>query len=77
MKVREIIKLRAEHPEHFERAIGMEANMEVKGRVEGLAFGQKWSEIVKADDDQLKLFDWLDKHDAPKVPCGCYDGGAA
>ena len=51
--------------------------MVVKGRVEGLAFGQKWSEIVKADDNQLKLFDWLDKHDAQKVQCGCYDGGAA
>ena len=74
MKLREIIRLRQEHPEHYARAVAMEENMIVKGRVEGLAFGQKWSEIVKADDDQLKLFDWLDRHDAPQVPCGCYDG---
>lgn len=74
MKLREIIRLRQEHPEHYARAVAMEENMVVKGRVEGLAFGQKWSEIVKADDDQLKLFDWLDKHDPYHVPCGCYDG---
>ena len=74
MKLREIIRLRAEHPEHFQRAISMEENMTVKGRVEGLAFGQKWSEIVKADDNQLKLFAWLDEHDPHHVPCGCYDG---
>lgn len=74
MKLREIIRLREEHPEHYARAVTMEENMVVKGRVEGLAFGQKWSEIVKADDDQLKLFDWLDKHDPHHMPCGCYDG---
>lgn len=74
MKLREIVRLRQQHPEHYARAVAMEENMVVKGPVEGLAFGQKWSEIVKADDDQLKLFDWLDKHDPHPVPCGCYDG---
>jgi hypothetical protein len=74
MKLREIIRLRDEHPEHYARAVAMEKNTIIKGRVEGLAFGQKWTEIVKADDDQLKLFDWLDKHDPHHVPCGCYDG---
>jgi hypothetical protein len=39
MKVREIIRLRQEHPEHYARALAMEENMVVKGRVEGLAFG--------------------------------------
>jgi hypothetical protein len=74
MKVREIMRLREANPEYYARAVAMEENITVKGRVEGLAFGQKWSEIVKADDDQLKLFDWLDKHDPHHVPCGCYDG---
>lgn len=74
MKNAEILKLREQYPEYFERAIAMEKNMEVKGRVKGLAFGVPWSEIVQADDDQLKLFEWLDQHDAPHVPCGCYDG---
>jgi hypothetical protein len=74
MKNAEILKLRQEYPEYFNRAIAMEQNMEVKGRVKGLAFGVPWSEIVQADDDQLKLFEWLDQHDAPHIPCGCYDG---
>jgi len=74
MKLGEIIRLRKEHPEYFQRAIALEENMIVKGRVEGLRFGVKWSEIVKADDDQLQMFEWLDKHDPAKIPCGCYDG---
>jgi hypothetical protein len=74
MKNSEIIRLKNEYPEYFERAIALEQNMEVKGRVKGLAFGVPWSEIVQADEDQLKLFDWLDKHDPRQIPCGCYDG---
>ena len=74
MKNSEIIRLKNEYPEYFERAIAMEQNMVVKGRVRGLAFGVPWSEIVQADEDQLKLFDWLDKNDPHPIPCGCYDG---
>jgi hypothetical protein len=74
MKSSEILRLREEYPEYFKRAIAMETNMVVKGRVRGLNFGIPWSEIVNADDDQLKLFAWLDKNEAPKIPCGCYDG---
>lgn len=74
MKNSEIIRLKNEYPEYFERAIAMERNMEVKGRVRGLSFGVPWSEIVQADEDQLKLFEWLDQHDPHKIPCGCYDG---
>ena len=74
MKNSEIMRLRNEYPEYFERAIAMEKNMVVKGRVRGLNFGVPWSEIVEADDEQLKLFDWLDKHDPNPIPCGCYDG---
>ena len=74
MKLAEIIRLRKEYPEYFERAIQLEQNMNVKGRIEGLHFGVKWSDIVAADDNQLQMFEWLDQHDAPKIPCGCYDG---
>jgi hypothetical protein len=74
MKLREILRLRDQAPEYYQRAIALEENVKVKGPKEGLAFGTKWTEIVKADDDQLKLFDWLDKHDPHHVPCGCYDG---
>ena len=74
MKNSEILRLRKEYPEYFERAIAMETNMVVKGRVRGLNFGIPWSEIVEADDEQLKLFDWLDQHDPHHIPCGCYDG---
>lgn len=74
MKNGEIIQLKKEHPEYFDRAIAMEKNMTIKGRVKGLNFGIPWSEIVNADDDQLKLFKWLDEQDPHKIPCGCYDG---
>lgn len=74
MKLGEIIKLRQEHPDYFRRALALEENMKVEGRVEGLHFGVKWSEIVQADDKQLKLFEWIDQHSPAPVPCGCYDG---
>jgi len=74
MKTAEIIRLRNEYPEYFKRAINLEKNMAVKGRIEGLSFGVKWSDIVSADDNQMKMFEWLDEHDSPKIPCGCYDG---
>ena len=74
MKIGEILRLRKEYPEFFDRAIELEKNMNVKGRVEGLHFGVKWSEIVAADDEQLQMFKWLDENDPAKVPCGCYDG---
>ena len=74
MKLSEIIRLRKDYPEYFDRAIHLEQNMNIKGRVEGLHFGVKWSDIVAADDEQMKMFEWLDENDAAKVPCGCYDG---
>lgn len=73
MKLGEIIRLRKEYPEYFERAIQLEQNMTVKGRIEGLHFGVKWSDIVAADDEQMKMFEWLDENDPHKVPCGCFE----
>jgi hypothetical protein len=74
MKNSEILRLRQEHPEYFDRAIAIEKNLKIDGPKKGLSFGVKWSDIVQADDEQLKLFDWLDKHDPHHIPCGCYDG---
>jgi hypothetical protein len=74
MKNGEILRLKRDYPEYFERAIAMEKNLDVSGRVKGLAFGIPWSEIVEADENQLKLFEWLDENDPHKIPCGCYDG---
>jgi hypothetical protein len=74
MKLREILRLRDQAPEYYQRAIALEENLKVKGPKQGLSFGVKWTEIVKADDNQLKLFAWLDEHDPHHVPCGCYDG---
>lgn len=74
MKNREILELRKNNPEYFARAIAMEQNMTIRGRVSGLSFGVPWTEIVEADDQQLKLFEWIDQHDAHHIPCGCYDG---
>jgi hypothetical protein len=74
MKSQEIINLRDNHREFYDRATKLEENMTPKGRVEGLSFGVKWSEIVLADDNQAKLFQWIDENDPKKIPCGCYDG---
>jgi hypothetical protein len=74
MKIGEILKLRDEAPEYFDRAINIEKNVHVTGPKEGLHFGVKWSDIVAASDAQMKLFEWLDENDAVHQPCGCYDG---
>ena len=73
MKLGEIVRLRKDYPDYFERAIKLEQNMNVKGRIEGLHFGVKWSDIVAADDEQMKMFEWLDENDPAKVPCGCFE----
>jgi len=74
MKTAEILRLRQEYPEYFARAIAIEENNNVIGPKEGLRFGTKWSDLVKADDDQMKMFEWLDQYDPQHQPCGCYDG---
>jgi hypothetical protein len=75
MKRVEILRLRAEHPEYYERALVMEGNLDVRGRVRGLSMGVPWSELVSASDEQANLFDWIGEHATPAAPCGCYDGG--
>lgn len=72
----EILKLKQEHPELYERAIAIEANSESRSNkgVTGLNYGSKWSEMVAADERQIKLFDWLETNAQSPIPCGCYDG---
>ena len=74
MKRHEILDLRVNHPELYARSLAMESSLKVKGRVKGLSMGIPWTEIVAADDNQAKLFDWVDNNAAQPVPCGCYDG---
>ena len=51
MKLGEILKLRDEYPEYFDRALRIEQNVHVAGPKEELHFGVKWSDIVAASDD--------------------------
>jgi hypothetical protein len=74
MKFREILELKTKNPDYYERAIKLEENMEVKGRVRGLNFGKPWSEMVKESESQGNLFAWVDQHAPAPIPCGCYDG---
>jgi len=74
MKRHEILDLRKNNPDLFARAIAIESNLDIKGPKKGLAMGIPWTEIVAADDNQAKLFDWIDDHAAMPTPCGCYDG---
>lgn len=96
-KRHEIIALKHDRPDLYERAIAMERNLSrgprsvkravgvddqggtVYGqalempRVLGLAMGVSWEEITAADENQAKLFDWVDEHAATTIPCGCFD----
>ena len=74
MKSAEILALRQNYPEHLARALALEDNVADSCGVKGLNFGAKWSEILKADSEQLKLFAWMDDHATPSKPCGCFDG---
>jgi hypothetical protein len=74
MKFREILDLKESHQEYYQRAINLEENMTIKGRVRGLNFGTPWSEMVNNAQAEAGLFDWIDRHDSSPVPCGCYDG---
>jgi hypothetical protein len=80
MKRGEILRLKNKHPELFDRAVAIEeaANGEGgKNRTPRGLTGRSfmWSDIVKADQDQGKLWEWLDENDENPIPCGCFDGG--
>ena len=71
MKPREILQLKACHPDLLDRAIAIEraAVPNCRGSIVGLGRDWTWEGFVKADEDQLKLF-----KTGPSVACGCYDG---
>lgn len=71
MKPREILQLKACHPDLLERALAIEraAAPHCRGAIVGLGRDWKWERMIKADEAQLKLF-----KTGPKTLCGCYDG---
>jgi 3'-phosphoadenosine 5'-phosphosulfate sulfotransferase (PAPS reductase)/FAD synthetase len=75
MKRGEILRLKQEHPDLFKRALAIESNAILKSPGRGLG-GQslRWENVNANDDDQGKLWDYLDDNDESPIPCGCYDG---
>lgn len=70
MKKHEIFALKKEHPELLARALEMESNAELTA-IKGLGRNYAWRDLIKQDEDQLKLF--TDSGE-PEIPCVCYDG---
>lgn len=70
MKKHEIYALKKEHPDLAARALAIEAQAELI-TVKGLGRNYAWRDLLKNDEDQLKLFS---DAGAPDIPCGCYDG---
>jgi hypothetical protein len=69
-KAQEVKQLAVEYPELAKRAIAMEANAELT-TIKGLGRDYSWTDLLKFDDAQTKLFDsdWS----TAEVPCGCYE----
>jgi len=63
----EILTLKREHPELLQRALLMESQADLTS-VKGLGRAYAWRDLVKYDDDQLKLFPF-----APEIACECLD----
>jgi len=67
MKKSEIISLHKHDPELFQRAIDLEVMAAPKNtKVKGLGRSYSWLDVIKADEEQLKLFE-----DPPSIGCGC------
>jgi len=69
----EVLRLAKTHPDLFARAVEMERGATAATTVKGLGRNWRWEDLVKADEQQMKMFDEL----PDPVPCGCYDGGAS
>lgn len=69
-KKQEVLSLAKEHPDLAARALAMEDMADLK-TVKGLGRNYAWRNLIKNDEDQIKLFP---ADDAPETPCGCYDG---
>lgn len=69
-KKAEILWLRRNHPDLFERAVAIERNAAKKNTsVKGLGRDWSWESVVAADEAQLKMFS-----EVLEIPCGCFDG---
>jgi hypothetical protein len=64
----DVLRLRKNHPELFDRAVAMEKNTTGLD-VLGLGRHWSWDALVKADEAQFKMFP-----EAPEIPCMCFDG---
>lgn len=76
MKKNEILRLKREYPDLFERAIAIERQAIEAGSLQttkGLGRAYRWESLAKADEDQLRLFtDWQ----SPQCE-SCFDGDEA
>jgi hypothetical protein len=68
MKPWEIRLQHKTHPELSARALAMEAN-NIEARVKGLGRHWAWRQVIKADEDQFKIFE-----EPQDIPCMCFDG---
>ena len=70
-KAQEVKELAVQYPHLAQRAIAMEANADLT-TIKGLGRDYSWTDLLKFNDAQTKLFD--DDYSTAQVPCGCYDG---
>ncbi len=69
----EILHLKKKHPELFAKALKIESNAVLQTEGRGLG-GQtlRWEDVAKQDEEQAKLWDWLDEQDPYYMPCECH-----
>lgn len=70
MREEEILDLRDENPELFERALAMERNNTQLVTIKGLGRTISWQQIADYDRDQIKLLPVR----PDRLPCVCMDG---
>ena len=68
MREREILALKREEPELFERALAMERNNTKLVTIKGLARSISWAQIGEYEEAQLPLLP------PTQMPCACVDG---
>ena len=70
-KAQEVKQLAKQYPDLAARAVAMEKNA-ILTDIKGLGRDYSWTEMLKFDEAQTKLFDsdWS----TAEVPCGCFEG---
>jgi hypothetical protein len=69
-KKREVLEMR-KRPDLLQRSLALEANADLTD-ISGLGRSYAWRDLIRADENQVKLFP---KDSLVDEPCGCYDGG--